>query len=114
MAHTLTEMHGRTSPINTPSYDREIAYHAERGEQWELVFEYAPRAAEEDSALYAYADAIQHLEAATRAYDRLAAIGKADEVATKKYIDLLMTRMDVMPQVGGDINTYRALLEGGR
>lgn len=111
MAGTLVEMSKQWTPTQRRAHAAEIAHHARHGEQWAVAFEYAPLAAEEASALYAYADALQHLETASYAFEQISAMGTPDEQQFKKYIDVLLTRMDLMPQVGGTMDIYRELLQ---
>jgi hypothetical protein len=78
-----------------------ITRHAFAGECFELVFQWAPLAADHATSLYAYADALKALEVASDAFDQLQHDPDFDRVAgEQQLIELLLKRAGLTQEVG--------------
>ncbi|HET9223556.1 MAG TPA: hypothetical protein VFO07_13675, partial [Roseiflexaceae bacterium] len=101
LAETLAQAANRQPPAARLALAGQIVQHALRGEDFALVYQWAPQAAEHAQELHAYADALSALELASEALERLQREPGFDLAAgEQQHIDVLLNRAAIIPSVG--------------
>jgi DNA-binding SARP family transcriptional activator len=102
VATMLAPIATRLAPHQRQALAGHITRHALAGQNFPLVFQWAPLAAAHASRLYAFGDAFQALEVASQAFDQLRRDPAFDLAAgERQLIEILLNRAALIPHVAG-------------
>jgi tetratricopeptide (TPR) repeat protein len=112
VADAYVRLANRLPPMEQLGLAGRIVHHAGAGERADLIFKWAPVAAEQARRLSAYADALNLLEIASDACETMRRDPAADiSNCERHFIDILLGRSDLMPHVGRTIEEHGQVLD---